>query len=209
MICRYTCNIAFDKNEYIRNKKKQVQPISIESGVTFLYDLTTEERPSVTPSPTTNTMAEQAAISKEIIDAGTRIAEFFRDNRSTIIENASVRFIVDDNGHVWLSEIANCRVFELDQLSQLLEMSTDTLTPARKSKQDIEPSKLPEPSQDTASVISTITGTATEIISKKKKGKGQTNVAESKPSVPKKRRSKLDEPPSMELIAKFAAEKDR
>jgi hypothetical protein len=153
-----------------------------------------------------------ATVSKEIIDTGNRIAEFFRDNRSLIIESAAIRFIVDDNGHIWLSEIANCKVFEPDHLSQLLETAVDNLTPLKQgSSGGIR--KLPtttEVGQDATSIASTITGTVSENVNKKKKSKIQGNSAESKPTnAPKKKRSKLDDPPSMELIAKFAAEKDR
>ena len=193
--CTYVCQISFEKDKYA--EVFQANPSESNSAISYSYSVVIEENDGSKSSPTTKSAETTSPVSKEIIESSRRIAEHFHDNLDMVIESASVRFIVDDNEHIWLSEITSCKVISTQNLPAV---ALETVPVNQKG----------DVAEDLSSVSSILTGSNVSTVNDKaKKKKKSIAPTANKPAAPQKKKSKLDEPPSMELIAKFAAERDR
>ena len=152
------------------------------------------------------------------------IIRFLKENSNAILLKASINFIVDDNNHAWLSEISNAIVQvddntsdpgvqnEIANLSPTINDDTKNNIYLQDSNQnkDNEIKSVPfnERKENNDKHDFVITNNKQENkIKKKKDVLGPKSSYNSSEKTVKK--SPLDTPPSMELIAKFAAEKER
>jgi hypothetical protein len=148
------------------------------------------------------------------------IISCLRDNHGLVVDQMTIECIVDDNQQAWLSSISQCETSSLSEVQNEVkeEMDGETSSPSQhagaaadqRSHEDRQASmqaKHQQPGQGSPAKQATTGMTKTAMkkdIADRKKAKKELKTGESG-----FKRNAVDMPPSIELMAKFAAEKER
>jgi hypothetical protein len=205
--CTYCCQVSIDQGKLLTFTQQANKSEDTTAPERFIHSFSVC-REEAKQTDLSTSLPTSALVEKQIAEATAEIVRFLQLSHNKIVVKAVVRYIVDDNEHAWLSEIANCSVCSASELETLFEVKEiDAKDKRRNSKEEEEKEERVNEKAKEAGGHKAQNNDKKRVDAPKEKEKKKKG-GEGKGG-PTKKTSKLDEPPNIELLAKFAAERDR